>query len=188
MAKKAKKIKKKGSPWTIIAIIALVTFTAGVLFMLKYGEKLLPPPLPEEAAMRTLKLYFSNVDGKALMPEERRIKKGPLEAKVKEAIEALIKGPQSGLAHTIPEGTRLLSIEINGATARVNFNKAISDNHPGGSSGELQTIYSVVNTVALNFPEIDAVQILVEGKKRETLAGHIIINRPLGPDKKMIKG
>jgi spore germination protein GerM len=91
-------------------------------------------------------------------------------------VEALIEGPESALTPTIPEGTRLLSVKIKGTTAYVNFSGALADNHPGGSSGELQTIYSIVNTVALNFPEIEAVQILVDGGKRDTLAGHIRID------------
>jgi spore germination protein GerM len=182
--------KKKGYPWTII-IVALLTFAAGIVFMAWYGERLLPPPVPEETAMRGMKLFFSNAGGKALRAEERRIKKGPprgTEEKVKEAVRALIDGPKGSLGPTIPEGTKLLSVEIKGSTAHVNFNSALSENHPGGSSGELQTIYSIVNTITLNFPEIQAVQILIEGDKRETLAGHIIINHPIGPDKRMIKG
>jgi spore germination protein GerM len=182
--------KKKGSPWTII-IVALLTFAAGIVFMAWYGERLLPPPVPEKAAMKGLKLFFSDADGKALKAEERRIKKGPprgMEEKVKEAIRALIEGPKGDLGPTIPEGTKLLSVEIKGRTAHVNFNGALAENHPGGSSGELQTIYSIVNTITLNFPEIEAVQILVEGDRIETLAGHIIINLPIGPDKKLIKG
>ena len=60
-------------------------------------------------------------------------------------------------------------------------------NHEGGSSGELQTIYSIVNTLALSFPEIKEVQILVAGNREETIAGHIDITTPLGPDRKIIK-
>jgi germination protein M len=182
--------KKKGSSWTII-IVALLTFIAGIVFMAWYGEKLLPPPVPEKAAVRELKLFFSDVEGKSLEAERRRIKKGPargLEVKVKEAVEALIEGPESALTPTIPEGTKLLSVRIKGAAAYVNFSGALADNHPGGSSGELQTIYSIVNTVALNFPEIEAVQILIDGGKRDTLAGHIRIDFPLVPNKNIIKG
>jgi spore germination protein GerM len=182
--------RKKGSLWTII-IVAFLTFAAGVVFMVWFGERLFPPPVPEQTAVRELKLFFGNVEGKALEAEKRTIKKGPprgVEVKIKEALEALIEGPKSALNSTMPEGTRLLSVEIKDRTAHVNFNGAIIENHPGGSSGELQTIYSIVNTITLNFPEIEAVQILVEGSKRETLAGHIIINFPIGPNKKMIKG
>lgn len=186
----ARKSKKRGSPWTII-IVALLTFVAGIIFMAWYGEKILPPPVPKHAAVREFKLYFSDVEGMGLEAEKRRVKKGPartLEARVKEAVDALIKGPEGALTPTIPEGTRLLSVEIKGTTAYVNFSSALARNHPGGSSGELQTIYSIVNTVTLNYPEAEAVQILVEGGKKKTLAGHIRIDLPLFPNKKMIKG
>ena len=72
--------------------------------------------------------------------------------------------------------------------AFLNFSKEISERHPGGSSAELQTIYSIVNTVTLNFPDIKKVQLLIEGKKVNTLAGHIDISFPLSQDKDLIKG
>ena len=58
---------------------------------------------------------------------------------------------------------------------------------PGGSTGEILTIYSIVDTLTLNFPEIKDVQILVEGRKKDTIAGHIDITTPLAPDKQIIK-
>ena len=60
-----------------------------------------------------------------------------------------------------------------------------SSNHPGGSTAELQTIYSVVNTLTLNFPGIKKVQLLIDGSVHDTLAGHIVISIPLGPEKGM---
>ncbi len=62
------------------------------------------------------------------------------------------------------------------------------ENHSGGSSGEIHTIYSLVNTIALNFPRIKEVQLLIEGRRRKTLAGHVEIDYPLTPDKTMVKG
>jgi hypothetical protein len=44
------------------------------------------------------------------------------------------------------------------------------------------TIYSVVNSLSTSFPAVKRVQILVEDKPAETLAGHIDLTRPLPPD------
>ena len=70
--------------------------------------------------------------------------------------------------------------------ATLDFSKELSENHPGGSSAELQTIFAIVNSITMNIEEITTVQILVAGELEETLAGHIIISIPLGADKKII--
>ncbi len=44
-----------------------------------------------------------------------------------------------------------------------------------------------MNTVALNIPEIEEVQLLIQGRKEETLKGHIDISQPLKPDMKVIR-
>ncbi len=52
----------------------------------------------------------------------------------------------------------------------------------GGSKSELLVVYSIVNSVTANFPAVKKVQILVEDKPVRTLAGHVDLSRPLGPD------
>ena len=51
--------------------------------------------------------------------------------------------------------------------------------HGGGSLNELFTVYAVVNALTANMSEISAVQILIEGREVDTLAGHIDLRRPL---------
>jgi len=67
------------------------------------------------------------------------------------------------------------------ALAVVNFSKEIVTAHWGGSMGEIMTVYSVVNTLAL-FPDIEQVKFLVEGEEVETLTGHLDMSGPLEPD------
>ncbi|MBI5599800.1 MAG: GerMN domain-containing protein [Deltaproteobacteria bacterium] len=198
MAKKGKGQTQGGKkhgrrfPWAIV-IAALITFGAAVALLVVYGGRFFPPaPLPKERPPAlTINLYFSDEEGTRLKAERREIQRGPVTIKdaAVSAIEELIKGPASGpaFAATMPKGTRLLSLKIENAVAYVNFSKEFMRNHPGGSSGELQTIYSVVNTLTLNFPDIKKTQLLIEGETQDTLAGHIVISIPLGPDRKMIK-
>jgi spore germination protein GerM len=96
------------------------------------------------------------------------------------ALEELIKGPGAGkdLAPTIPSGTILKDIDISNGVATVDFSKEFVDNHWGGSSGELLTVYSVVD-VLTQFPTVEKVQFLVEGRKVETLAGHMDLAQPV---------
>ncbi len=95
-------------------------------------------------------------------------------------MEELAAGPTGTDADgTIPDGTRVLSVFFDGTgQVFVDFSSEFVDNHPGGSAGELFTIRSVVKTLALNFPDVERVSILVEGKGLETIAGHIDASVP----------
>ena len=60
--------------------------------------------------------------------------------------------------------------------------------HTGGSAKEMFAVYSIVNSLALNIPEIRRVGILIEGEAVDTLNGHMDLRRPLRPDSSMIVG
>lgn len=184
MAKKKK--KKSGGGLKAVIIVAVITFLAGAFVIIKYPEKVSRPfstQRPAAEAAREVSLYLSDEEGLQLKAIKQKITKAPLEAELEETVAALIKDP----SRTIPEGTRLLGVSVKEETAFVDFSSEIMKNHPGGSSGETQTIYSIVDTITLNFPKVKEVQILVEGKAEETLAGHIDISLPLGPDRDIIK-
>ena len=51
--------------------------------------------------------------------------------------------------------------------------------HPGGTVNELLTVYTIVNALTANLPAVTAVQLLVDGKEVDTLAGHVDLRRPL---------
>lgn len=175
--------RKKGKrSLSTILVIAAVTVVAGIIVLAWLAGR------PPEKQTREINVYFSDEDGLYLKAEKHSIEKGELPTEARAALEALINGPSSAsLGKTLPQGTRLASLDIEGTTAVVNLSPEVIKNHEGGSSGELQTIYSIVDTLSLNFPEIKEVQILVEGKKEATIAGHIDISQPLGPDRKIIK-
>jgi len=50
----------------------------------------------------------------------------------------------------------------------------------------LLTIYTIVNALTVNVPTIRAVQILIEGREVDTLAGHVDLRRPLTPREEWI--
>lgn len=178
-----------GSILTVI-FIALLTVVIGIALLARYGEKIprrLIPKTISKPETKTVNLYFSTEEGLALKAEKREIAKSHPAKEIEDSIDELISGPKGNLTPTIPDGARLLGIEIKDDVAFLNFGRKISERHPGGSSAEIQTIYSIVNTVALNFPEIKKVQFLIDGKKAKTLAGHIDISFPLKPEKDFIK-
>ena len=113
---------------------------------------------------------------------ENRVLKSPQEPEffARTIIEALIKGPQQGLARTLPAATAIRAIFVTQeGTCFVDLTSAVTENHPGGIQSELLTVYSIVNSLVLNVPQIKAVKILVNGTEANTLAGHIDLQTPI---------
>ncbi len=141
-------------------------------------------PLPIEE-MVEVNLYFSDSQAMYLVPEKRKISQIPSLAR--QAVIELIKGPEnSDFYPTIPEGTQVNEVYIADDIVYIDLSEEIFKNHPGGSSGELMTVYSIVNTLT-EIPPIKGVQILVEGNEMKSLVGHIDISMPLLRDEDWIK-
>jgi len=134
-------------------------------------------------------LYFSDKSNSFLTAEERNLfhPDKPVEfAKI--IIEALIDGPRKGHMKTIPAGTTIRALYVaRDGTAYVDISNTIKDSHPGGIKTELFTIYSIVNSLILNIPEIDAVKILIGGRESMTLAGHIDLSFPFKANMLLIR-
>ena len=160
-------------------ILILVLILAGCSSPNKPSDKdpaVDPKPSQEKI---TFILYFGDQQGMSLKSEERTVAKNgnPAELMVNE----LIRGPQAqDSVATIPRETKLLSLEITGGVAYVNFSKEIKTNHWGGSAGETMTIYSIVNTLS-QLQEIEKVQFLIEGEKQEAIWGHFYTLEPIEP-------
>lgn len=132
-------------------------------------------------------LYFGSKDGQYLVKEVREIPK--VEGIARATLEELLKGPgpESNLVQTVPNGTRLLDINIKpDGLAIVSFSGELKAKHWGGSAGEGNTVYSIVNTLA-QFPSVQRVQILIDNQVVETLAGHMDISQPLERNPELIK-
>ena len=172
--------------WFILGLL-IILLVVGVFWQVRrflpVKKEVLPLETPTEAGGKTqsVKLYFASEKGTTLTVETREITavSGELE-QARLVIQELIAGPfTNNLGSTIPPGTKLREIYLDGnGGAYVDFSREIQDNHPGGSTGEMLTIFSVVNTLIENFPPIKKVQILVEGKEISTLAGHIDTSMP----------
>lgn len=207
MTKNRKPKKKRNNlkiifPLLIIAVLVIVgylTFNKFIVPVLeRYKEKPIVTeeiPYKEEEReevqpvateeMVEVSLYFSDSQAMYLVPEKRKIPQTP--SLVRQVVDELIEGPEnSDLYPTIPEGTRVNEIYIVDDIVYVDLSEEIFTNHPGGSSGELMTVYSIVSTLT-EIPPIVGVQILVEGNEKNSLVGHVDISMPLLRDDKWIK-
>lgn len=143
---------------------------------------------PKRLESREITIFFADEDASALVHEKRSVELGAgIVSDAAVLISELLKGPQmKGSFPTIPAETRLLNAYKVNETLVLDFTREIQINHTGGTASEILTVYSIVNTVVANVDEIKMVQILVEGKEVETLAGHLDISRPLSPNSKWI--
>jgi len=81
-----------------------------------------------------------------------------------------VKRPSS---HELPAGADVKDVYlVNGNTAVIDTTPAFAEGHRSGVLVETLTVASLVKTLTANLPGVTQVKILVDGKERETLAGH----------------
>jgi spore germination protein GerM len=191
---------RQANALTVVGLVALLAVTS--LTAPRWARLLqrpLPAPADESApadarrgdgapaAPRSsinVKLFFQAADRPGLMIEERAVaQSNDLSRQIKSVVEELIAGSKGGLSPTLSPATRVLEVFVTArGVAYVNLSKEAAEGASGGSEAELITVYSVVNSLAVNFPAIKRVQILLEDKPRPTLWGHVDLTRPLPPD------
>lgn len=129
-------------------------------------------------------LYFGAGDATGVQPVVRWMSASKTD--IIGRVQALIDGPtDTHVYRSIPEMTTIRSARLVGDRAIIDFDRAIIDNHPGGSAGEMITVYSIVNTVT----EIDGVRevvFLIDGRGVETLVGHMDLRYPIERDETVI--
>jgi hypothetical protein len=146
-----------------------------------------PAPALElpRAGDRAVVLAFPRWDGNGWINEDRRVvSRGQPGEDLLALMEALCAGPESGRAiSALPRGTRALSafVDPGQGSAVVDFSRELVVGHPGGSAAETATLVSILRTVAVNFPQITACTILVDGQQVGTLAGHLDLTHPFTP-------
>jgi spore germination protein GerM len=188
-----RKSKKKKRSWKGLFFLILVGIGASMAFFFRQEiYNAIRPWLEERGVLgekREVILYFSDPEGEYLIGEIRKIlKREDDEEEAEETLIELIKGPKGNLIPTLPSRTKVLALDLDEkGVAKVNFNLALIRDHPGGSSAEMLTVYSVVNSLTLNFPEIKRIQFLVEGKQIETIAGHLSLKQPIPSKPDLIK-
>lgn len=182
----------------ILASISLLTILALILCGIgcskngadkkdKNQEQL---PIENQVIDKEITLYFSDDQAMYLIAEKRMIQieeNATDELLIENIVEKLIKGPESQtLIPTIPPETKLLGVEIKDQLAKINFSQEIQTKHWGGSTGELMTVNSLVNSIT-ELDTIKEVLILVEGETQESLIGHLYTKEPFTRDEKAIR-
>jgi spore germination protein GerM len=138
----------------------------------------------EEAALsgsptRAYTLYF--VSSGQLVAERREVVAKPSSsAQLTAVLTEMLAGSLTGHDPAVPAGTALrhLFLGENGLVT-IDLSREVQRNQAGSMEGEYATLAALVRSVKDNFPEVHAVQILIDGKPEPTLAGHYSIAEPL---------
>jgi hypothetical protein len=96
--------------------------------------------------------------------------------------------PASGLVRPFPPGVKLGSVQLSAdGTAFVDLRWQDHEDPPeSGSTEEMQRVYSMVDSLALNVPQVSRVVLLWNGTQRITFGGHLDTSRPLLPDRSLL--
>jgi spore germination protein GerM len=128
-----------------------------------------------------VRLFYVADDGTSLTSVEREVPY--FESTVDQAraiVTAQVQPVTEPLLSAVPAGTALRALFVTeGGEAYVDFSRELVSGHSGGSMNEMLTIYTFVDALTVNLPAITAVQILVDGRELDTLAGHVDLRRPL---------
>lgn len=145
-------------------------------------------PLPAVVATGSqAALYFPAASGML----ETEMRATPLDldpaARPQWLAEQLVAGPESGgLRPALPTDTQVASVfAAPDGTVFVDFK--ISESVGMGSTEELLALYSIVNTVLLDDEAARRVVVLINGRQRETLAGHLDTSVPLSARPDLIR-
>ncbi len=134
-------------------------------------------------------LYFPDTGGR-LQAERREV---PASAEVTERIsavvETLLDGPSgSGMRPPLPGNVSVRRVYLaEDGLAFLDLESPEGAPPPAsGSLREMLTVYSLVNTVLLNFEEIEEIVLLWNGRQLTTFAGHLDTMRPLAVNNELI--
>jgi hypothetical protein len=136
-----------------------------------------PRPLapPVTGPSESVVLFIAHDDDGTLRGEAAQI---PMPSGRQQRAEELLRALLSRYLdkdspHRLGPGADIRSVYlVDPGVAVIDVNSAFADTHRSGVLVEELTVASLIQTISANIPNLLKVKILVEGKERETLAGH----------------
>jgi spore germination protein GerM len=177
------------------AFVAFAIFAAWLLFVAlphRYAARprqsasapaAAPPAaatVPAGARKIAATLFYVGDDGMSLVETQRDVPYGATAVDQARAILEVQIAAAPPLVSAIPADTKVRNVFITDhGDAFVDFSGDLAAKHTGGSTDEVLTVYTIVDALTANLPAIARVQILIDGKQVDTLAGHVDLRHPL---------
>jgi hypothetical protein len=134
--------------------------------------------------LRKVRLTFPSKEKPGFVQEDFQIyATQSLGAQIKQVLLLLFRGPRiAGAALAFPPAGswkyREAFIADSGLVV-IDLDADAPGLHPGGTTSEYLSLYTLVKSLVENFKEVKKVQLLVGGEAKESLAGHLDISEPL---------
>jgi spore germination protein GerM len=179
----------------VVGVILLGVLAWGVTTAL---ERLTRPARPLDEAVAAPRaaetphiaatLFYASTQGDSLVAVQRDVPLAEgVDAQARQILVSQLEAPPQPYISAIPKGTTLRSFFVTArGDAFVDLSREVTTAHPGGSMTELLTVHAIVNAVTANLPAIQRVQIMVDGKEVDTLAGHVDVRRPMSRDTSLV--
>ena len=137
----------------------------------------------------TATLYYVSEDGMNLVGVQREVQYGETVIdQAREIVIAQLTPAPDPFASALPPSTTLRTLYLTErGDAFVDLSGDARAKHTGGALDELVAVYAIVNALTTNLPAITRVQILIDGKEVDTLAGHVDLRHPLQKNLKWVK-
>jgi len=176
--------------WAAIVIgVALVSLGVWLVFAKLPGilsrEPGAPGAAPAAKASDAKKiqatLYYVSDDGTELVPVNREVVYGATPAEqARHILDLQVQSAPDGYASAIAAGTSVRAVFLaEGGEAFVDLSPEAAAAHSGGALNEALAVFAIVNALTTNLPTVTSVQILVDGREIDSLAGHIDLREPL---------
>jgi sporulation and spore germination protein len=184
-------------PWwssrvLVVSIAGAIALSLGVWLVLTRLPRLLTTPegvppaesapaAPGEARKIHATLFYVAETGSELIPVSTEVPFGDTPSdQARRIVEAQVQAPAEGTLSAIPAGTKVRAVYLTPrGEAYLDLSADVARGHTGGTLDEALAVFTLVNALTVNLPDITAVQILIEGREVDTLAGHIDLRHPL---------
>ncbi len=133
---------------------------------------------------QTVTLYFPSEDESKLVAETRQMVWAANDPdRIRQILLALMEGSHEGHGSILPPSTDLRAVFLTSrGAAYLDFSSNFLGLISPGIGSETLTVYSIVDSLAVNIPTVKKVRILVQGQEVETLNGHVDLSEEFAPD------
>jgi len=137
---------------------------------------------------QVITLYFPSYADGNLVAETRSLKLSSDNVKaIRQILLSLIEGSHQGHGSALSPSTTIRAVFVTSdGTAIIDLSQeALADFQPGIESESL-ALYSIVDSLCANIPQVKQVKFLVQGQEVQTLDGHIDLTGSFAPEPSLI--
>lgn len=170
----------------LFVILFLGGVAGGYFYFLKVFPKETPavavkegPEIsPKKEDLFSLRIYYPI--GDRLQIEEKRLQRVAQSAIAQTVIEEFLKGPAGVSKSDIPKDARLVGLYKDAENILyVDLSEEFRRNFQSDALREYLLLKGLYESLISNVHNIEDVKILIEGRERETLGGHLFLSHPL---------